>query len=300
LAVRPPSSGAWFGAYVHAPRDRRASVTDFERLIGRKLDIDHVYYQWDARFPTADDRWDIDRHRLLFISWQTQTMARRQIPWADVAAGQQDSIIDARARAIRALGVPVLISFEHEPGALVGKVGSAADYVAAWRHVVGRFVRDGVKNVSWVWTVTSWSFRRAARTSQAADARAAATYPGDDVIDWIAVDGYNFAGCRGMNAPWLSFAQIFSPWYDWAARRGKPLMVAEFGLSEDPLQPGRKGAWFGQMAQQVLNFPAIKAYVYFESAPRCDNYVTSSRTSLAGFRSFVRAPHLNAPLPAGQ
>jgi hypothetical protein len=103
-----------------------------------------------------------------------------------------------------------------------------------------------------------------------------------------------------MNAPWISFGQIFGPWYDWAVRRGKPLMIAEFGLSEDPGEQGRKGAWFGQMASEIHDFPAIKAYVYFESAPRCDNYVTSSRTSLAGFRSFVHSPQLHAPLPRGR
>jgi hypothetical protein len=300
LVVRPPASGAYFGAFVRPDGSRRNAVTRFERLIGRTLDIDHVYYHWDDSFPTADDRWDIQNKRIVFVSWQSETRAGVKIPWADIAAGRQDSVIDARARAVKALGVPILLCFEHEPGALVGREGSAADYVAAWRHVVARFAQDGVTNVSWVWTMTSFSFR--AHKNGAAVGRTSpdALYPGDDVIDWISADGYNYAGCPGKNVPWRSFAQVFGPWYQWAERRGKPLMIAEFGLSEDPAVPGRKGSWFEQAAGQLGSFPLIKALVYFESTPRCDNLVTSSPSALAGFRRLVGMRYLHPPVPSGR
>lgn len=300
VVVRPPASGAYFGAYVRPDGGRRTAVTDFERLIGRKLDIDHVYYHWDDAFPTADDRWDIQNKRILFVSWQSETGAGHKIPWADIAAGRQDSVIDARAKAVKALGVPIFLCFEHEPGVLVGREGSAADYVAAWRHVVARFAKDGATNVSWVWTLTSFSFRAQQDGTTAGRTTPQALYPGDDVIDWISVDGYNYSGCPGKNGPWRSFAQVFGAWYQWAEHRGKPLMIAEFGLSEDPFVPGRKGAWFDQAAGQLAQFPLIKALVYFESTPRCNNLVTSSRSALDGFRRLVGARYLNPPVPPGQ
>jgi hypothetical protein len=299
LTIRPPASGAYFGAYVRPDGGRQAAVTGFERLIGRKLDIDHVYYRWDDEFPTADDRWDIADKRILFISWQSQLRRGYKIPWADIAAGRQDAVIDARAEAIKALKVPILLCFEHEPGVLVGREGSAADYVAAWRHVVARFASDGVTNVSWVWTLTSFSFRVHQNGAVAGRTSPEALYPGDDVIDWISVDGYNYSGCPGRTTRWRSFADIFGPWYQWARTRGKPLMIAEFGLSEDPTVAGRKGAWFDQTAVQLASFPLIKALVYFESTPRCNNLVTSSPSALAGFRRLVRMPYLNPVVPTG-
>jgi hypothetical protein len=284
---------------VHPDGGRRTAVTSFERLIGRKLDIDHVYYHWDDPFPTADDRWDVQSKRILFISWQSDTLGGGKIPWADIAAGRQDAVIDARARAVKALGVPILLCFEHEPGKLVGREGTAADYVAAWRHLVARFRSDGATNVGWVWTLTSFSFRRSQSGAPAGAATADQLYPGDDVIDWIAADGYNYSGCPGKRGPWRSFAQVFGPWYQWAERRGKPLMVAEFGLSEDPNVPGRKGAWFDETAAQLSTFPLIKALIYFESTPRCNNLVTSSPSALAGFRRLVGMHYLQPPLPSG-
>jgi hypothetical protein len=298
--VRAPASGAYFGAYVRPDGGRQAAVTGFERLIGRKLDIDHVYYHWDDPFPTADDRWDVHSKRILFISWQSETRGGVKIPWADIAAGRQDSVIDAHARAVKALGVPILLCFEHEPGVLIGREGTAADYVAAWRHVVARFAKDGANNVSWVWTLTSFSFREQQNGNGAGKTNPQAVYPGDDVIDWISVDGYNYSGCPGKNVPWRSFAQVFGAWYQWAQHRGKPLMIAEFGLSEDPVVPGRKGAWFDQVATQLAQFPLIKALVYFESTPRCNNLVTSSPSALQGFRRLVGSHYLNPPVPAGR
>jgi beta-mannanase len=126
-----------------------------------------------------------------------------------------------------------------------------------------------------------------------------AMYPGDNVIDWISADGYNYAGCPGKTVPWRSFEQIFGPWYQWAKRHGKPLIIAEFGLSEDPKTPGRKGAWFQQAATQLTAFPLIKALVYFESTPRCNNLVTSSASALAGFRHLVGTRYLQPARPTG-
>ena len=85
-----------------------------------------------------------------------------------------------------------------QPGAVddaKADMGSAEDFRAAFRHVVER-VRPVAPNVVWVFSVmghdpaASWAF-----------------YPGDDVVDWVAWDPYNWANCAGRTRDrWRGFA----------------------------------------------------------------------------------------------
>ena len=62
-----------------------------------------------------------------------------------------------------------------------------------------------------------------------------AAYPGDDYVDWIAIDGYDFDG----NA---TFADIFSKIYDELIRKiDKPIYVGEFA-SGRPVARKRLGS----------------------------------------------------------
>lgn len=296
-SVAVPALGAYFGAYTAPGVDRRMAITELERLIGRRFAIDHVYYRWNEPFPTADDVWTAQQGRIPFLAWSSRFgRTGPSVRWADIAAGKYDGTIDERADALRRFGRPLFLTFQHEPGSLLGngpnKAGTAVDYVRAWRHIVTRFRQRGTTNVSFVWTLTAFSMKNGANSPAAS-----ALYPGDDVIDWIAADGYNQFACAAFgNAPWRTFTDIFSGFYAWAAPHHKPLMVAEFGVQEDPTRPGRKGAWFRQVAQQLPSMPQIKAIVYFNAAPACPNWVTSSPAALDGFRalgqdSYLRVVH---------
>ncbi|MDQ3881394.1 MAG: hypothetical protein M3295_10035 [Chloroflexota bacterium] len=70
------------------------------------------------------------------------------IPWANIAAGFENTQIDAIAARIKALGFPVFMAFQQERETAVGTYGTAAEYAAAYRYVVKRFGVDGVTNVS--------------------------------------------------------------------------------------------------------------------------------------------------------
>src|SRR5664279_4943023 len=84
-----------------------------------------------------------------------------------------------------------------------------------------------------VWTAV---FMRV--TSDTKIAQFKALYPGDAYVDWIAWDPYN------RNTPWLSFSAMVTPFYDWLTDNGyggKPFMLAEYGVVEDPANPHREG-----------------------------------------------------------
>ena len=57
-----------------------------------------------------------------------------------------------------------------------------------------------------------------------------AYYPGDQWVDWVALDGYNYAGVD--NVPWYTFSQIFGPSYNvMESLTKKPVMIAETASS---------------------------------------------------------------------
>jgi Glycosyl hydrolase family 26 len=294
--VPTPATGAYLGTHFGGTDEaRKTALTALEAKIGRKFAIDHVYYRWSDTFPSAYDTWTIAQGRTLFLNWSSKADNGPPVKWADIAAGGQDQVIDARARAIAALGVPVFMGFTHEPGGLVGtgrsKSGTTDDYRAAWRHVVERFRQAGTTNVTWVWTLTSYQFRNADVTP---------LYPGDDVIDWVGADGYANISCPWLKVGGTPFDQIFAAASTFAAAHEKPLMIAEFNVGEDPSNPAFKADWFEAAVTAVAKDPTIKALVSFNSQESCAAVVDTSAQSVDGFAAMAESPQLKAlpPVPS--
>jgi beta-mannanase len=255
--VLPPKTGTWVGTYEEQAGSRivkQNRLFDLEELINRKIDVDHNYTAWNEPFPGWREQWDITNGRVPFVSWaKTSTAA--------INSGRYDGLIRQRAADVKAFGYPILLEWFWEMDGNRNRyiAGSPASYIAAWRRIHRIFDRAGVTNVSWVWCPNAWGFATGA---------AQKFYPGDDYVDWICANGYNWApGRRGDE--WRSFEWIFQPFYDWASGRGKPLMIGEFGVQER--KPGEKAQWLREAAGTLkTKFTDIKAVVYFNVNKRYD------------------------------
>ena len=278
-----PAAGVLLGAWV-APsggwrfEDVVRSTRAFETDAGRKLDIVHQYEGWSETFPDAMTNWIVDNARTPMISWALADTAR-------IISGVDDPMIRSRAKALATLGVPVLLrwGYEMDGGGAAGMVGSPARYIAAWRHIHRLFETEGASNVRFVWCPNAWAIRMGYGQQ---------FYPGNDVVDWIGGDGYNWAPAR-PGAPWESFTSVFQAWYDWAAPTGKPLIVGEFGVMER--SPGEKAAWWSGVPDGLRHLPAIKAVTYFDedkfdSDGRHNWLVDTTPGSREAFRIMVADP----------
>jgi mannan endo-1,4-beta-mannosidase len=116
---------------------------------------------------------------------------------------------------------------------------SGAEYVDLWNALVDAVEAHGppAEAVTWLWC---------ASTDRAADVTLADYYPGDDVVDWVGVDGYNW----GASAAWSDWQTPEAVFGDALGElRGlsdRPLVVPEVGcssLTADGPSPGRKSAW---------------------------------------------------------
>jgi hypothetical protein len=258
------------------PRATSRALERFEERIGRKLDLHRLFLRWDD--PATGAAADVARGRTPILSIQPARRNGTRLTWAAVASGRHDADIVRQARAIAALDAPVFLTFNHEPDFSPG-FGTPGEYVAAWRHYVGVFRAEGVRNVAWTWTMAPSSFRR-----PPVGAGADAYYPGDDVVDWLALDAYNWYGCGpGKPTAWRSLAEVVSPFRTWSLPHGKPLMLAEWGSSEDPADPQRKANWLRDAMTTLAGWPEFKAASYFHTFGNCAWWVDSSAPSERAF-----------------
>ena len=281
------------------------ALVNYESTIGRTVDIAHYYHRGTQLFPTASEiarARQSGAHRLLLENWKPENGSS----WAAVAAGAQDSEIDAEAAYIKAnFSEKFFLSVHHEPDdEVIDSAGSgfmAADYRAMFRHVVLRLRADGVDNIVTVmdytgspkWGSQSWFDQM---------------YPGDDVVDWLAEDPYVVGPAGGsfdsnydqmVNRQFAGYS--FPGFYDWAYTIGgdKPIMLAEWGVDDPAADPGYKAAKFNYIASHLADMPRVKALVYWNSNtfPNVGTTrVDSSASALAAFRSLGSLPVLNPPV----
>jgi hypothetical protein len=252
------SAGAYFGGFENPDRTDGVggSQVEVERLeseLGRRIDIDNRFYSWGQQIPTALEAWDVASGRIPMVTWGAQDTLQ-------IKSGALDAWIRAQARRLRDLGAPVFLRFYHEMDGDYRQsiVHSPQDFIDAWRRVYGIFQQEGATNVVWVWCPTAWKFIDG--TPWPPD-----YYPGDAYVDWIAADGYNwYPGRPGSH--WRTFREVFDPFYNWAVTMGKPIMLAEVGVQEDPQDPSRKAAWIADMHTVLKTvYTQVQAVLYFDT-----------------------------------
>jgi hypothetical protein len=156
----------------------------------------------------------------------------------------------------------------------LGPRGTAAEFIAAWRHIHEIYVQHGATNAVWVWVMTG--------APENLD-RAGQLWPGNDVVDWISWNVYNQSGCgSGSISPSLyaSFADAAKPFYDWVHERGpalgidpsKPMMISETGSVLYAGNPRRTADWYAGIPSALRAYPQIKAVSLWDSktSDACD------------------------------
>ena len=285
----------------------KPTLLAFEASIGRPLAIDSDYNNW-AAFPDPPRiAWDLRNGRLPMQSWNVQFQSSDPNVCATAAAinaGTYDTQLDRQAAALKALGGTILVRFNDEmTGAqehtcftgfpISQNVPLAGqEFIAAWRHVVGRFRAAGATNVKWVWAPGAGAFLQGIWRL---------FYPGDAWVDWIAVDDYNI-----VDTP-TSFGDDpgITEFYAATAPLGKPLMISENAAFNDPtLNPDAQTMWVQTARAFIKSHPAIVAYVYWDcfspnNPPPPPPYHGSgyilNGLGLAAFRALANDPYFMAP-----
>lgn len=279
-----------------APEDA-AALDSYAAAVGRNPDIVMDYSNITDPLLTPREISNLQaRGETPLVTWQLfkSGWSGPTIPLAEIAAGNYDGYLRESAMLARSLPFnEVMIRFGHEMnGNWYGWSGDPSAYVSAWRHVVSVFRQEGATNVKWVWAPNvdngSYPF--------------ASYFPGDEWVDYVGLDGYNW-GTAGIGVnKWQSLEEVFSSSYAQITRlSARPVIITETSSSE---AGGDKASWITQGFLHTIpeQFPRVRAVIWFDRAQEEDWRIASSSASLEAYRRVVANELYGGtePAPAAQ
>jgi endoglucanase len=312
--------GVYLGDAETTPERVAAAISDFAALTGHSpalvksfhnLGADLSEAGWAGRVLREVDR--VGAANLVALDLSFPGSPEKQL-LAAIAEGRADQAIARAARGVAAISRTVLV----QPGWEMngnwgypwqgvengGDAAAARAFVAAYRHIVDIFRREGASNVRWVFSPNTgnpvalgsgpghWNWY-------------GNYYPGDDYVDFIGVHGFN--GPSVWGGPWRSFGRLMDSremdhfLSDAAMRYGKPILIAEFASQEPAGGGSGKADWIAEAYRQMLDRPEIAGAVWFNQRKESDWRIDSSSGALAAYRAAmtqVSASSMNVELAA--
>lgn len=286
-----------FGADIKPAKGQtlQQTIASFETTTGRKLAYTRDYLLWDSPFPTDYETWLAARGTVPFISVSPHTMANATISWASIAAAQPGdpvyAVMKSWADKVKAFGYPIYFTFNHEPEASSSqRYGTAPAFIAAWQNFHRVFDAEHVTNARWIWTMTAYAF-----TVTSSDRRwGSYWYPGDAWVDALGADAYTAYTCDNPSGVWHNLAYQIAGFTAFGAQHAsKPLWLPEWGVVEDPNQPGRKAQFISeaQALFQTAGYQQYAGIAYFdETRPgtACVWDVSSSTSAQTAYNTMAR------------
>ena len=256
-------------------------------------------------FPGATLRAIESIGALPVLTWEPMFVdpekGQQTIPAELITTGKYDLYLEQFARESRQFGKLILIRFAHEMNLAQYHWGSApaefgpdspARYRAMYRYVVAKFRAQRADNVRWVFCPNSDSVPAEQWN------RIAAYYPGDDVVDVVGLDGYNWGttqtkAANGWDSQWRSFESIFSaPLTELKqVAAGKPVGVFETSSAD---LGGNKEEWVMSALDSARSL-GLGALIWFQVNKEID-WRLQTQVSEA-VRSAIQKQ--NACIPAG-
>jgi hypothetical protein len=280
------TQGVFFGLF------RASLLTDVPEESAADLRRKPASLMWFSRFggdfPESAVLFLHQQGMLAHIAWEPWNAYGQGIPLADIVAGKWDDYLDTYAKDAARVDLPVLLRLGHEmngdwyPWSLDKNGRNAELYVQAFRHIVERFRKLGANKVQFVWCINNVSVPEAGWNALAA------SYPGDDYVNWVGIDGYNFGTSQNGSA-WRSFEQTFRPAYEAVVKRapGKPILIGEMASSETG---GNKAQWIKEMFRVLPTMPNIRAITWFDILKETSWNVDSSDAAWQAMIEGLRLP----------
>jgi beta-mannanase len=247
------------GTYAGSTSEATASVDAMERWLGRPLDVQHVFTSWDVERETTTylfedvlpSIWTAGRTPM--VTWEPFTPVPASTPddiLDRILAGDYDEYIRTWGRHLASgLRGPdgagdrqLVLRLAHEANGdwyPWSPEDDGAGYVSMWRHVrdlVAEVLEDEAR-VQWVWSVNHVDVGRVVLEE---------LFPGDDYVDLLGVDGFNWGATREWStwqSPAAVFGEAFSRLDSLAAL---PVWITEVGCTsatENGVSPRRKNEW---------------------------------------------------------
>ena len=268
--------GAWVGGPGQYPQPTQENVQAFQDLQGTHLDLISYFALFDINDWNATEEYANvakDNGSTLVVTWMANGYNAQ-----DLVDGKADEYIRDYAKGVKNYGEEIWLRPLHEANGDwydwgVGKSGAGntdANVAEAFRHIVKIFREENVENVKWVWTTNA--------SNQGSGTTLTGNYPGDEYVDYISIDGYNWGKCQSWSS-WQTFTQVFKKAYNALASIDKPLFIAEISSSE---LGGNKAEWITDMFEHfATDFSRVFAVMWFSQSKEANEGDWALNTSQA-------------------
>ncbi len=274
-----------FGLHVKQD-DLDDNLRTAERLATRRADIVLLFAK--LREPTRenverlmDAGYDV---ALTLEWWNGGDRHNPEFSLSAISSGRHDRDYERWLRSFRHLPRPVHLRPLHEfngdwyPWGVYAPANRVEDFRPAWEHVVGL-----AREVAGDRVIIQWCCNR--RHAGGHHGPIAEFYPGDDLLDELAINGYMRPGRR-----WKSFEEINGPFYRELKQINPraPFWIGETACTE---QGGDKAAWITDMFDTVLTRMPLDCLTWFHEflrvrdEPDRDWPFDSSTRALHAFRA---------------
>jgi mannan endo-1,4-beta-mannosidase len=244
-ASLPPRAAAYLGVFEPGAPPAYEPIATFTEAVGRQPNLLGYYSGWAEPFDTTFAEM-LHRHGIIPFVQIDPTDASV----AAIAAGTYDEYLQSYADSVSDFRHAVVIGFGHEMNAAGYPWGygqlSPSTFVAAWRHIVTLFRRQGADNVTWLWTLEA---------DRPGTGPVASWWPGAQYVTWVGIDGYYYR-------PSDTFASVFGTTIDQVrAFTRKPVLLSETAVGPDA----------GQVVKILNLFAGMRQYgtlglVWFDKA----------------------------------
>ena len=242
---------------------------------GGAVGLRNFFINWKTSFPADKVKAIRAAGAVPLITWEPYLDdIRRDTLLPAIAAGKYDVYIASFAR--RSAGVPLFIRFGHEPNSdwygWSGTNTGPETYVKAFRRVRKIFLSQGNTTAKFIFSMNAEDVPAAAWN------RFENYYPGDDSVDVIGLDAYNWGNGKEAWHKWRTPGETLVTAYERAVKAfpAKPVFLTETAACE---KGGSKALWIEQLLVSVgKRFPAIKAVVWFNYKKECDWSLSSEET----------------------
>ncbi len=249
------------------------SFYEFEKKIGKKPDINAVFINWNDAFPKNIADPLKTNGQTILIYWEQYGVSLDQ-----VASGSTDSYINKFILDVKNYGAPVILVPLHEMNGnwdpWDGTIGTNTPdkIIIEWKHIHDLFTTANVTNVKWAWDVNNNSVPDTPKNS------ISVYYPGDDYVDYVGVDGFNFGN------PWENYDQLFSKSLTNLYVYKKPIFIFSIASADGQ----KKAVWIKDALSKIYGNPKIVGWIWFNEDKERDWRVWSDENSLKAFQSGIK------------
>lgn len=306
--VVPQAVGCMLGWYDEKGYSGTNGLKDMEATLDTQFAMTRVYDQWWPDISSTTTQ-ALNDGKLVLVSHKPEKVANA---WITIANGGKDADITAMVNYYKGLAPKKLIFiFNHEPhtngadaAAKSPTYGNMSDFVAAFRRIALAFKAANATNVKIGYCAVAnfWACRGTPV------GKGDHGYPGDDVVDVLCHDDYNFF--TNLNpSNWDSLETVMTKSVALAKRLKKPLIWGELGCQYGANGEDRNTWWTdgaaylktGDAATYVLGF----CYYHVDNHKNSGNYWRFAQGQYApdGKTGFINhlshdSYFLTSPIPA--